>query len=156
MICGDNPVIVMDADLQDPPQAIPLLLSALHSGRCDAVFAARQGRYQSWYRSLTATAFRAIVQLLVSLPAGAGGYLAINAKIVRCLQKTNNPRFYLAGLVGCYAQNIEAIPIERRLRQSGQSAYSGAMRWRTGISNIKCILYERTRHGSVKRQTRRT
>lgn len=149
MACGGHPVIVMDADLQDPPEAIPLLLAALRDGGFDAVFATRRGRYQSVARSLSGRAFRSVVRGLVPLPAGAGGYVALAAPLVQRLQSSGNPRFYLAGLVGCHARSIGAIAIDRRLRPAGHSSYTGAMRWSTGISNIRCILHEKSNRPDV-------
>lgn len=141
--CGDCPAIVMDADLQDPPEAIPKLLAELETGSCDAIFATKQGYYGPLIRTLTGRAFRTVVRFLVPLPVGAGGFVALSAATVQRLNDSTNPRFYLAGMVGCHAPKIGAIPISRHERPSGRSAYTSSMRWRTGFSNIRCIIFER-------------
>ena len=52
-------MVVMDADLQDPPEAIPRLLSELQRGPA-AVFAGRRGHYESWSRLLTSRLFKGV------------------------------------------------------------------------------------------------
>jgi polyisoprenyl-phosphate glycosyltransferase len=155
-VCGDHPVIVMDADLQDPPEAVPKLLATLDAGSFDAVFAVRKGAYQHWARRFSGQAFRVVIRRLVHLPKGAGGYVAISQSLVFRLNQSRNPQFYLAGLIGCHADRIGTVNTERQARRVGQSAYTGAMRWATGLANIRCILHERGSHAANKRRTRRT
>ena len=61
--------ICLDADLQDPPEAVPLLLDRLALGDVAAVFAGRRGRYESTARRLTGGLHRRIA-------AGAADWLA--------------------------------------------------------------------------------
>jgi glycosyltransferase involved in cell wall biosynthesis len=57
-------VAVMDGDLQDPPEAIPALLSTLERNGADAVFAARRGRYESLLRLATGRLLKHVLWLL--------------------------------------------------------------------------------------------
>lgn len=141
--CGGHPAIVMDADLQDPPEAIPTLLVELQTGSYDAVFATRQGSYAPFMRTLTGLAFRRVVRFLVPLPVGAGGFVALSAATVQRINRSSNSSFYLSGMVGCHARKIGAVPVRRYQRPVGQSAYTSSMRWKTGFSNIRCIVLER-------------
>jgi len=136
----------MDADLQDPPDVLPMLLSQLREQNGGAVFATRIGQYQGFVRRFTASSFRTVMRALVPLPKGAGGFVVFANDVAQRLRDSKNPNFYLAGLIGCHASKIGALPVQRRFRASGKSAYSGSMRIATGISNIKCVLHERSKH----------
>jgi len=140
-------VIVMDADLQDPPSAIPLLLARLWDSGADAVFATRTGVYQSRLRMVESQLYRALVCRMASLPRGAGGFVALRGALAARLVASGNSRFHLAGMIGCHATAIEAIQVQRNYRTAGQSAYTGRMRLTTALSNFVCILEERLRYG---------
>lgn len=146
--CRGDVVVVMDADLQDPPGAIPVLVERLQKGDVDAVFATRTLPYQSRFRMLCSHGYKAMIRRLTGLPKGAAGYVAIEAELARKLTETGNSRFYLAGLIGCRSQAIGTVPVEREFRRSGQSAYTERMRFATAFSNILCVLRERGWHGA--------
>ena len=55
--CKGDRIVVMDADLQDPPSAVLELLSKLDRG-WDVVFAGRRGKYESDFRLLTSKMFK--------------------------------------------------------------------------------------------------
>ena len=145
--CEGQAVVVMDADLQDPPQAIPALLRALHSGAYDAVFATRVGAYQSGWRMLNSHLFRFVIRRLTNLPRGAGGFVAITGDLAQALSGKTSSRFYLVGMIGCGGYRIGAVPIIRNPRESGKSGYTGAMRLSLGLSNLSVILDERIARG---------
>lgn len=88
-----NMVVVMDADLQDPPEAIPLLLTKLQEGYA-AVFAGRRGRYESALRLLTSRIFKWLLHLLVKVPSDAGIFVALNWEMVEKLVAVDEPPFY--------------------------------------------------------------
>jgi len=139
-------IIVMDADLQDPPAAIPLMLERLWATGADAVFATRTGAYQSLFRMAASTLYRALLARLVPLPRGAGGFVALRGALAARLVASDNPRFHLAGMIGCHATRIEALAMRRNHRETGKSAYTERMRVATAFSNFACILKERFRH----------
>ncbi|WP_158284989.1 glycosyltransferase family 2 protein [Hoeflea marina] len=147
--CSGDSVVVMDADLQDPPSAIPLLLAELWLGECQAVFATRVGRYQSDLRMLSSVIYRILMRQLARLPKGAGGFVAMTRVLADEIAQSPNTRFYLAGLVGCHATAVGAIPVARDFRRSGASTYTGRMRLATALSNILCVLKERWFHAAT-------
>ena len=72
--------VCLDADLQDPPEAVPLLLDRLARGDVEAVFAGRRGAYESLGRRLTGTLHRRVAARLTGLPADAGAFLAMRPR----------------------------------------------------------------------------
>ncbi|KPA21408.1 Undecaprenyl-phosphate 4-deoxy-4-formamido-L-arabinose transferase [Shimia sp. SK013] len=146
---GDRDVVVMDADLQDPPEAIPMLLETLWSSGADAVFAARVGAYQSGFRMATSKLYRSLMSRFASIPPGAGGFVALRANLAKRLAASRNSRFHLAGMIGCHAGLLKAVSVERNYRQVGNSAYSQRMRLVVALSNFVCVLEERFRRGAL-------
>lgn len=132
-------VVVMDADLQDPPEAIGAMYERLRSGHCEAVFAARVGRYQSLPRMMGSWLYRALLRILTGVPSGAGGYVIMTRKLVERLLEFDCERRYLVGMIGCTGLPVSSIPVERRFRAAGGSAYSAMQRIRVASSNLICV-----------------
>jgi len=143
VVAKGDVVVVLDADLQDPPEAIPSLIEHLGSQAVDAVFAARSGHYQSTFRMCCSWSFRWLIRTVTRVPRGAGGYVAMSRRMVDRLLASRNRRFYLAGLIGCSGYPVSAIPVRREIRRSERSAYTGAMRFSIALSNIACVLDEK-------------
>lgn len=133
-------VVVMDADLQDPPEAIADLYKALQSGNSEAVFAQRTEHYQEFSRMLSSRFFKWLIRMMVGLPRGTGCFLIMSRRMVTGVLSFETRRFYLPGLVAKTGLPICAIPLQRVQRASGQSAYSSTMRLGVAISNIRCLL----------------
>lgn len=133
-------VAVMDADLQDPPEVIPRLYQEIVTRQANAVFAVRSNPYQSRGRMTTSIAFKWLVRRMVNLPKGAGCFVLMDRAMVRAVLGFETKRFYLPGLI-CKAQlAIGTLEFEREQRIHGTSSYTSAMRLKTALSNIKCLL----------------
>jgi glycosyltransferase involved in cell wall biosynthesis len=119
--------VVMDADLQDPPEAIPALLAAAPPG-VDAVFAARRGRYEGPGRLLMSRLFKTVRQVLTGIPRDAGMFLALRRPLVEEILRHDVPRPFLTAMVGLSGRRFVTVPVERSPRPCGTSAYSSAGR----------------------------
>jgi glycosyltransferase involved in cell wall biosynthesis len=82
LVAKGDVVVVLDADLQDPPEAIPSLIEHLGSEAVDAVFAARSGCYQSTFRMCCSWSYRWLIWTVTHVPRGAGGYVAMSRRMV--------------------------------------------------------------------------
>ncbi|MDX1982703.1 MAG: glycosyltransferase [Bryobacteraceae bacterium] len=134
-------VIVMDADLQDEPETIPVLLHVLRKGRAEAVFAGRRGRYQPRRRMLTSRLFRRLMRITMGVPADAGSFVAITRRMadaILALPATERP--YMQALIGATGLPVLSIPIERAQRPRGSSAYSDWARFRFALSGLRAAL----------------
>jgi glycosyltransferase involved in cell wall biosynthesis len=116
-------VVVMDADLQDPPEAIPALLAAATPG-VDAVLAAWRGRYEGRGRLFTSRAFKILREKLTGYPRDAGMFFALRRPLVDEILRHDVPHPFLPSLVGLSGRNFVTVPVERQPRPSGESAYS--------------------------------
>ena len=132
--------IVMDADLQDPPEAIPSLLRTLKSGNYDAVFAGRRGQYESWSRLVTSRMFKWLISKLTNVPRDSGSYVVMTQRMTASLlaHQENDP--YMVGMIGCSGLPVTSIPVHRSGRPSGESCYSAMMRLRIGFHAVIKIL----------------
>ena len=118
--------VCLDADLQDPPEALPLLLDRLAAGDVGAVFAGRRGRYESASRRVTGNAHRWLAARLTGLPPDAGAFLAMGPAVRAAVLGAAAPSVVLA--VGTSGQPVTSVPVARDVRTVGESAWTGRAR----------------------------
>lgn len=123
---GTDAWVCLDADLQDPPEAVPALLERLAAGGAGVVFAGRRGAYESRARLLTGTLHRAAMARITGLPADAGAFLAMDRPSRDRLLALDPPGI-VAG-VGAAGIRCVSIPVERASRHIGRSAWTPAAR----------------------------
>jgi glycosyltransferase involved in cell wall biosynthesis len=123
-------VAVMDADLQDPPEALPALLAGLAHEDIDVAFAARRGRYESLPRLVTSRVLKGLLWLLTGfkLPPNAGLFLVMRRGVAEHVQANAGRDPYLLVAVAKAARRTAAVPVERAAAES--SAYTARVRWR--------------------------
>ncbi len=134
--------VVMDADLQDPPEAIPTLLSAAASG-VDAVLAAWTGRYEGTGRLATSRAFKILREKLTGYPRDAGMFFALHRPLVAEILRVDVAHPFLPSLVGLSGRRFATVPVARVARPRGGSAYSGAARLLRASREIAFMLRRR-------------
>ena len=125
-------VVVMDADLQDPPDAVPRLLDKLAEGY-DVVFAGRAGKYQVGHRLLTSRLYKWTLHILLGVPVDAGLFMVLKREHIQALLAlpTDNP--HLVAMFGALQLKNTSIPVERDVRPVGVSAYTSWMRLKVGL-----------------------
>lgn len=120
-------IVVMDADLQDPPEAITALAAGLAEG-VDVVFAGRTGAHQAPSRMLTSRLYKRVLSLWCGIPSDAGMFLAMNKSLVDRLMAIRVSTPVLLPMIGCAGSRMRSLPVERSRRMTGQSGYSPWMR----------------------------
>jgi glycosyltransferase involved in cell wall biosynthesis len=118
-------VVVMDGDLQDPPEVIPQLVEKYLEGY-DVVYARRTNRKESWLlRSCYFVFYRLLANLSESqLPLDAGDFGLMSRRVVEHLRKLPEHHRYLRGLRSWVGFNQTGIEVERSERQAGTSKYN--------------------------------
>lgn len=134
-------VVVMDADLQDPPEAIPHLLDALDSSAV-AVFAGRRGSYESRSRMLTSFLFKRLMALVTlgRVPADAGLFVALRREMVDALLAFQHPDPYVIGLMARTGLPMRSIPVQRSQNRLGESGYTFRKRWALAVRALRTML----------------
>jgi dolichol-phosphate mannosyltransferase len=118
-------MMVMDGDLQDPPEALPVLLARLDEGY-DVVYVRRTRRKEAWWLRVSYhIAYRMIARLSrLALPVDAGDFALLSRRAIDAVRALPERQRYLRGLrswVG-FRQTGEAI--ERSARAAGESKYN--------------------------------
>ena len=123
---------VLDADLEDPPEALPLMLERVRRGDAAVVFSTRDGR-----RRLTSRLFRTAMRLLYpTLTSRACLCFAARADAAAEIVKRAAPGDYLVAIIGVLRLRTAQVPVVRSPRPAGSSGYPGLRRTRHGISTF--------------------
>ena len=131
--------VVMDGDLQDPPEALPSLLAELRKGY-GAVFAGRRGTYESRGRLITSRVFKTLLHKLTGVPRDAGMYVVMSRAMVERVLARDDRRPFVVAAIGAAGLPLTSIPVERAARATGRSSYSSWMRLRAASSAIVIAL----------------
>jgi polyisoprenyl-phosphate glycosyltransferase len=118
-------LIMMDADLQDPPESIPTLLEHWRSGY-EIVYVQRpSGSTYTLYKLFAYVFYRLLRKMAsVEIPVDAGEFRLLDRKVVRYLQKLTEHTRYLRGLTVLPGFRQTGIRIQRAERQQGQTNYN--------------------------------
>jgi dolichol-phosphate mannosyltransferase len=122
--CSGDAVVVMDADLQDIPEAIPRFVEQFQKGY-DVVYATRAQRKEPWWLKLAYFLFYRLLAMLseLNLPLDAGDFALISRRVVEQLGRLPEHHRYLRGLRSWVGFRQIGIPVERAERHSGRSKY---------------------------------
>jgi polyisoprenyl-phosphate glycosyltransferase len=117
-------VVLMHADLQDPPELIPDMLRAVHEEDADVVFARRIGRDESRIKRVLATGFYSTMRRLARVPyqGQAGDFRLMTRRVTDLVRKMPERRRFLRGMVAWVG--FKQVPIE--YRRAGRKAGGGA------------------------------
>jgi glycosyltransferase involved in cell wall biosynthesis len=120
-------IITMDADLQDPPEAIADLIREIDKGY-DVVFAGRAGKYESQSRLFFSKIYKIVLHWLTGIPADAGLYLVLRRYLMDQVIDVDPEGAHLVAVIGCLEINPSSIPVPRAIRPIGKSTFNFWMR----------------------------
>jgi polyisoprenyl-phosphate glycosyltransferase len=118
-------MMVMDGDLQDPPEALPTLLKRLDEG-FDVVYVRRTRRKESfWLRTSYHCAYRMIARMSkLALPVDAGDFALLSRRAVDAVRALPERQRYVRGLRSWVGFRQTGEELERHARAGGESKYS--------------------------------
>lgn len=119
-------IVVLDADLQDPPELIPDMIEMWRQGY-QVVYAQRiQRRRESWFKRFTAYAFYRILQRLadVEIPPDTGDFCLMDRQVVDVLNTMPERNRYIRGLRAWIGFRQTVIRFERDPRFAGEVKYT--------------------------------
>ncbi len=131
---GGRISVIMDADLQDEPEIIPILVEKL-SKENPIVFAAKTCRYQSWHRLCTTSIFRLARSTVIDLPKNAGGFVAFSNTVKKKLLMME-PWPQISAMLGILPFSKSAVSVTRLERKDGKSSWTSTARLQTGLKTI--------------------
>ncbi|HNQ67941.1 MAG TPA: glycosyltransferase family 2 protein [Bacteroidales bacterium] len=131
-------VVIMDSDLQDPPEVILDLYSKAKEG-FDVVYATRKKRKgESAFKKMSATAFYRILRSITrcNIPVDAGDFRIISSKVANILNNMPEQQKFLRGQIAWVGFKQTSIEFDRDSRKSGKSGYSTARMFSFAIDGI--------------------
>ena len=117
--------IVMDADLQDPPELIPELLDKWHEGN-DVVYAVRARRDgESFLKKATAALFYRFFHRLtrIHMPLDSGDFRLLDRKVVEALGQMRERHRFIRAMTSWTGFRQASVSYDRAARHSGKSKY---------------------------------
>ena len=124
-LSSGDAVIVMDADMQDPPELIPRFLEKWTEG-FRVVYAKRTRRKgESGFKLLTASLFYRILKKLtdIQIPLDTGDFRLMDRKVVDELKKLRETNRFVRGLVSWIGFRQTFVEYERDVRYAGVTKY---------------------------------
>jgi polyisoprenyl-phosphate glycosyltransferase len=118
-------VIIIDSDLQDPPEVIPELIAHWKNG-AEVVYAQRARRKgETRFKLLTAAAFYRLIGRMTSItiPRDTGDFRLLDRRVVDALVKMREHHRFMRGLSAWVGFRQEAVLYERQERFAGTTKY---------------------------------
>ena len=131
-------VVIMDADLQDPPELIPQLYAEWQNG-FDVVYAKRLERKgETWPKRATAYLFYRFMRLFtnVALPEDTGDFRLLSRRAVESLKKLREQHRFMKGLFAWIGYSQKAVAFHRDPRFTGYSKWNYFRLWNFAIEGI--------------------
>lgn len=124
-VCRGGRVLVIDADLQDPPELLPDMMRLMDQG-ADVVFGQRterqgEGRFKRWSAALFYRLFGALTD--IDLPMDAGDFRLISRRALDVLNAMPEQHRFIRGMVSWIGFEQVALPYSRAPRLAGQTNY---------------------------------
>lgn len=122
---GDR-VVIIDADLQDPPELIPGMLNKMNEGY-DVVYARRKNRKgESWLKRSTAKWFYRLLSNITSIdiPLDTGDFRVITKRVVEVLKQMPEREKFLRGQIAWVGFRQTYVEYDRDQRNAGDTGYT--------------------------------
>jgi glycosyltransferase involved in cell wall biosynthesis len=117
-------VVLMHADLQDPPELIPEMIALAQTEGADVVFTRRIGSDESPLKHRLAGVFYGVMGRIARVPyqGQAGDYRLMSRRVVETIQRMPERRRFLRGMVAWVGFKQAGIDYRRAGRTSGRGA----------------------------------
>ncbi|MEI7595983.1 MAG: glycosyltransferase family 2 protein [Bacteroidota bacterium] len=130
--------IIIDADLQDPPELIFDMLKKYDEGY-QVVYAKRNQRDgESWIKKISAKLFYRLLKMITSvhIPLDTGDFRLIDRKIIDVLKEMPERHKFLRGQISWIGFNQTFVSYNRDKRQAGETGYTYKKMFRLAMDGI--------------------
>jgi dolichol-phosphate mannosyltransferase len=131
-------VVVMDSDLQDPPELIVAMYERFREGN-DVVFAQRRARKgETLWKRTTAKAFYRLMRQMTALeiPVDTGDFRLMSRRVANDLGRLHEQNPFIRGLVTWVGYKQVAVPYDRDRRYGGHTKFSTAKMMKFALDGI--------------------
>lgn len=118
-------VVMMDSDLQDPPEVVPELIARWREGY-EVVYATRAEREgETWFKLFTASLFYRLIYRItdVKIPLDTGDFRLMDRKVVDVLNQMRERHRFLRGMSVWVGFKQIGVPYKRAARFAGETKY---------------------------------
>lgn len=118
-------VVVIDADLQDPPEVIPDMMEKWRQGY-QVVYGVRETRRgESWFKLITAAAFYRLLKRMTSvdIPVDTGDFRLLDKRVLREFKNMREQARFVRGMVSWVGFKQTKVTYERHERYAGETKY---------------------------------
>jgi dolichol-phosphate mannosyltransferase len=118
-------VVIIDSDLQDPPEVIPELIAQWRAGY-EVVYAVRTEREgETWFKLFTASVFYRLIYRItdVNIPLDTGDFRLLDRKVVDVINKMRERHRFLRGMSVWVGFRQTGVPYKRAARFAGETKY---------------------------------
>ncbi|CAN5343718.1 glycosyltransferase family 2 protein [soil metagenome] len=131
-------VVIMDADLQDPPEVLIPMLEAWRDG-AEVVYAVREKREEDdFLKKNLARSFYRVLQLIahIDIPLDSGDFCLLDRKVVNQLKAMPEKNRFLRGLRSWVGFRQTAVTFKRPARFAGKAKYTFKQSFRLALNGI--------------------
>jgi undecaprenyl-phosphate 4-deoxy-4-formamido-L-arabinose transferase len=123
--CRGERVVTLDADLQNPPEDIALLLGEMDKGH-DYVGSVRRHRSDSWWRRHASRAMNRVRERITRIRMSDQGSMlrAYGRRVVDAINQCNEMNTFIPALAYQFAQSPTEVQVGHEQRHAGKSKYS--------------------------------
>jgi glycosyltransferase involved in cell wall biosynthesis len=124
-ICRGERVLIIDADLQDPPELLPEMMRVMDGG-ADVVYGQRRVREgESLFKRVSAAAFYRLIGRMtdVEIPPDAGDFRLVTRRVLDVLLAMPERHRFIRGMVAWIGGRQVALAYDRAPRAAGESKY---------------------------------
>ncbi len=124
--CSGNYAVIIDADLQDPPELIPALYEKIKTGYRVVVAKRNKREGETWLKKITAKMFYRFFDKMIdfNIPLDTGDFRIMDRKIVDEINNMHNRNIFIRGQIAWLGYDTGFISYDRDKRYEGETKYS--------------------------------
>ncbi|MDR1678292.1 MAG: glycosyltransferase family 2 protein [Prevotellaceae bacterium] len=137
--CNSDLAVIIDADLQDPPELIPQLVETLEREQAQSVYCVRRARQgESRFKRSTAKAFYRLLNFFseVKFPVDTGDFRLIDRNIINEFNRLSEKGKYIRGLMAWTGFKQVPFYYEREARAAGETKYPLSKMLRLAVTSL--------------------
>lgn len=124
--CTGDYAVIIDADLQDPPEIIPQMVQLALENNCNVVYGVRRMRKgETFFKKVTAKIFYRLLNFMseVKMPVDTGDFRLIDLKVIETFKLFREKHKYIRGLISWIGFKQCPIYYDRDPRFAGETKY---------------------------------
>jgi polyisoprenyl-phosphate glycosyltransferase len=141
--CRGDAVVIIDADLQDPPEVILEMIAKWKEGY-EVVYAVRAEREgETWFKKTTAAMFYRVIYKItdVKIPLDTGDFRLMDRKVVTVMNSMRERHRFLRGMASWVGYKQIGLPYKRAARFAGTTKYPLKKMLKLALNAITSFSY---------------